>query len=205
MTFASTTPRRPISYEWSSLPVELRLQIFGYVAGKQKYRATDFTPYVCVSSEWQDYFERLTFRRLLIDNSQLDRFSKATEGEKAMRLSYIRYLCLRVKLQDYDYPECDRPESHATINWNNQRFTNSLIELFNVLRRWEPSNNRDTGLILEISAYSPGDNKRFQVASMEYALHDNFQLEEDVASPSRVAQFRRLYKAGREYKARRFN
>ncbi|KAF5689861.1 hypothetical protein FDENT_4175 [Fusarium denticulatum] len=139
MTFASTTPGRPISYEWSSLPVELRLQIFGYVAGKQKHRATDLAPYACVSPEWQNYFERITFRRLLIDNSQLDRFSKATEGEKAMRLSYIRYLCLRIKLQDYDYPECDRPESHATINWSNQRFTKSLIELFNVLRHWEPS------------------------------------------------------------------
>ncbi|KAF5588635.1 hypothetical protein FPANT_6553 [Fusarium pseudoanthophilum] len=190
MAFASTTPMRPISYEWLSLPVELRLQIFGYVAEKQKYRATDFNRYACVSSEWQNYFERITFRRLLIDNSQLDPLSKATEGEKAVRLSYIRYLCLRIELQDYDYPECDTPEPHDTRNWNNQRFTNSLIELFNVLRRWEPSNNRDTGLILEITAYSPGDNKRFEVASMEYALHENFQLEEDVTSPLSVRGFR---------------
>ncbi|KAF5570138.1 hypothetical protein FPHYL_1414 [Fusarium phyllophilum] len=197
MTFPSTTPRRPISYEWSSLPVELRLQIFWYVAEKQKYRAY-LTRYACVSPEWQNYFERITFRRLLIDNSQLDRFSKATEGEKAVRLSYIRYLCLRVKLQDYDYPECDRPESHDTINWNNQRFTHSLIGLFNVLRRWEPSGTRDTGLILEITAYSPGDNERFEVSSMEYALHENFQLEEDVTSPSSVPEFR-------DYKARRLN
>ncbi|KAF5641451.1 uncharacterized protein FTJAE_4103 [Fusarium tjaetaba] len=195
MAFASTTPMRPISYEWSSLPVELRLQIFGYVAEKQKYRATDLNRYACVSSEWQNYFERITFRRLLIDNSQLDRLSKATEGEKAVRLSYIRYLCLRVELQDYDYRECDRPESHDTRNWNNERFTNSLIELFNVPRRWEPSNNRDTGLILEITAYSPGDNKRFEVASMEYALHENFQLEEDVTSPSSVRGFRDVKKA----------
>ncbi|KAF5967684.1 hypothetical protein FCOIX_11811 [Fusarium coicis] len=195
MTFPSITPMRPISYEWSSLPVELRLQIFGYVAEKQKYRATAFNRYACVSSEWQNYFERFTFRRLLIDNSQLDRFSKISEGDKAVRLSYIRYLCLRVKLQDYDYPECDRPESHDTMNWNNQRFTDSLIELFNVLRRWEPSNNRDTGLILEITAYSPGDNKRFEVASMEYALHEKFQLEEDVTSPFSVRGFRFAKKA----------
>ncbi|KAF5584090.1 hypothetical protein FPCIR_8781 [Fusarium pseudocircinatum] len=175
MASASTTPMRPISHEWSSLPVELRLQIFGYVAGEQRSRTTELVPF--------------TFRRLLIDNSQLDRFSKATEGKKAMRLSYIRYLCLRIKLQDYDYPECDRPESHATINWNKQRFTNSLIELFRVLRRWNPSSNRDTGLIFEITAYSPGDNRRSEGASMEYALHENFQLAEDLASSPSMAGF----------------
>ncbi|KAF5235732.1 hypothetical protein FANTH_11612 [Fusarium anthophilum] len=189
MTSASSNPGIPISYEWSSLPVELRLQIFGYVAGKQKSRTTELTPYACVSSEWQDYFERFTFRRLLIDNSQLTRFSKMTDGEKAARLSYIRYLCLRIKLQDYYYPECDMPESRATINWNNKRFTHSLELLFHVLRRWNPSSNRDTGLILEITAYSPGDNRRSPDASMEYALHENFQLEEDLASSPGIARF----------------
>ncbi|KAM5521752.1 F-box domain-containing protein [Fusarium oxysporum f. sp. phaseoli] len=105
------------TYEWSSLPVELRLQIFGYVAEQQKYRATHLSRWTCVSSEWQDYFEEFTFRRLLIDNSQLARFFKVTKGEKALRLSYIRYPCLRIKIHDYDYPECDKAESHATINW----------------------------------------------------------------------------------------
>ncbi|KAF5689344.1 hypothetical protein FCIRC_1448 [Fusarium circinatum] len=189
MTFAPTIRRRPISYEWSSLPVELRLQIFGYVAGEQKSRTTGLVPYACVSSEWQDYFERFTFRRLLIDNSQLTRFLKMTDGEKAARLSYIRYLCLRIKLQDYYYPKCDMPESRATINWNNQRFRKSLELLFHVLRRWNPSSNRDTGLILEITAYSPGDNRRSPDASMEYALHENFQLEEDLASSPSIARF----------------
>ncbi|KAF5630107.1 hypothetical protein F52700_7465 [Fusarium sp. NRRL 52700] len=194
MIFVSTTRRRPI--EWSSLPVELRPQIFGHVVGKQKYRTTKLTPYVCVSSEWQDYFERFTFRRLLIDNSQLVRFSKITDGEKAVRLSYIHYLCLRIKLQDYDHPECNRPESHATINWNNQRFTHSLKELFHVLRRWNPISNRDNGLILEITAYSPGDNRRCQDASMDYALHENFQLEEDVASLRIIAAF--MFELGKD-------
>lgn len=117
MLVASSNPRTRISYEWSSLPLELRLQIFEYVAGQQEHRAMGFSRYTYVSSEWQDYFEKFTFRRLLIDNSQLVRFSKMTTGEKAWRLSYIRYLCLRIKLQDYDGTECDKPESHATINW----------------------------------------------------------------------------------------
>ncbi|TXC02254.1 hypothetical protein FocTR4_00014859 [Fusarium oxysporum f. sp. cubense] len=102
-----------------------------------------------------------------------------------MRLLYIRYLCLRIKLHNYDYPECDKTKSHATIDWNNQRFTHSLNGLFHVLRRWKPSSNRDIGLILEITAYSPGDNECSQAASLEYELHDNFQLEEDLeTSPS---------------------
>lgn len=53
----------------------------------------------------------------MIDNSQLVTFSNMTEREKAVRLSYIRYLCLRIKLQDYDYPECNKEESIATIKW----------------------------------------------------------------------------------------
>ncbi|KAK2124487.1 hypothetical protein NOF04DRAFT_1348277 [Fusarium oxysporum II5] len=40
-----------------------------------------------------------------------------TKGEKTMRLLYIRYLCLRIKLHNYDYPECDKTKSHATIDW----------------------------------------------------------------------------------------
>ncbi|EXM14373.1 hypothetical protein RAB80_009956 [Fusarium oxysporum f. sp. vasinfectum] len=189
MTLAFNDLERPSTCEWSSLPVQLQLQIFGYVAEKQEYRATDLSRWTCVSSEWQDYFEKFTFRRLLIDNSQLAKFFKVTKGEKALRLLYIRYLCLRIKIHDYDYPECDKAESHATINWNNQRFTHSLNGLFHVLRRWKPSSNRDTGLILEITAYSPGDNECSQAASLEYELHDNFQLEEDLESSPSFPEF----------------
>ncbi|SCO09216.1 uncharacterized protein FFC1_11047 [Fusarium fujikuroi] len=148
-----------------------------------------FGRYTYVSSEWQDYFEKFTFRRLLIDNCQLARFFKMTMGEKAVRLSYIRYICLRIKLQDYDDTECDKPESHATINWNNQRFTHSLKVLFDVLRRWKPSSDRDTGLILEITAYLPGHNRQFLEASMDYAVHENFQLKEDLANSPSVTGF----------------
>ncbi|SCO90251.1 uncharacterized protein FRV6_14379 [Fusarium oxysporum] len=148
MTLAFNDLERPSTYEWSSLPVQLQLQIFGYVAEKQKYRAADLGRCTCVSSEWQDYFEKFTFRRLLIDNS--------------------------------NWPGSPR---------NNQRFTHSLNGLFHVLRRWKPSSNWDTGLILEITAYSPGDNECSQVASMEYDLHENFQLEEDLESSPSFPEF----------------
>ncbi|CVK94915.1 uncharacterized protein FMAN_13200 [Fusarium mangiferae] len=205
MTLTSSSPGIPITYKWSSLPQELRLQIFGYVAGQRNCRARGLSRFACVSSEWQDHFERIIFRRLMIDNSQLLTFSDMTERQKVVRLSYIRYLCLRIKLKDYDYPECHKEESIATIKCNNRRFSDSLIGLFNVLCRWEPSNDRDTGLILEITAYSPGDNNFSQEASLEYAIHNSLQLEEDLESSLsirdliRINTLRRLCDPGKNW------
>jgi hypothetical protein len=72
---------------------------------------------------------------------------------------------------------------------NNQRFTHSLEKLFQVLRRWKPLDNRDTGLIFEITAYSPGDIDCCPEASMEYGLHNRFQLEEDLTSRPSITEF----------------
>ncbi|KAH7240046.1 uncharacterized protein BKA55DRAFT_542643 [Fusarium redolens] len=134
-------------------------------------------------------FRIVTFRRLLIDDSELGFFSEATKGEKVVRLSYIRYLCLRIELRNYNYPQCDEVESRDTKKWNNQIFTHSLKKLFQVLCRWKPLDNRDTGLIFEITAYSPGDIDCCPEASMEYDLHSKFQLEGDLTSQPSITEF----------------
>ncbi|WKT51459.1 hypothetical protein QSH57_016429 [Fusarium oxysporum f. sp. vasinfectum] len=95
-----------------------------------------------------------------------------------------------------DHPTCNLFAYAASWCelWNGEYATtgssvNFSCGLFHVLRRWKPSNNQDTGLILEITAYSPGDNECSQAASLEYELHDNFQLEEDLESSPSFPEF----------------
>ena len=103
---------------WYELPLEIRQQILGFVAGVgfpprlQPYQGTSQTvaSYACVSREWQHIFEKYTFRTLVVYDSDVTAFCLAVGGNKDIRLSYIRHMRLSICLERYNCSVCVKDE-----------------------------------------------------------------------------------------------
>ncbi|KPM40299.1 hypothetical protein AK830_g6275 [Neonectria ditissima] len=178
-------PAKPL---WNSLPPEIHLHILElFIADNVKKNARasvrgqkklGVALFATVCREWQFFFEKFTFRRLVLDASALPAFATATRGHNVVRLTYIRHLWLRMKLLNYTCRSCSKPENALTISRNNRVFTSAIESLLCILSRWEPQHGPG-GLTLEISAHSPSDLRhRFR----DYRMEDDYpyQLEEDL-------------------------
>ncbi|KAH7144594.1 hypothetical protein B0J13DRAFT_635842 [Dactylonectria estremocensis] len=181
---------------WLSLPSEIRLMILGYVAAKPtgvKVEATQGQQKMTIAKlaticlEWQSFFEKHTFRRLVLEPSTLTYFAKSVNGKNAIRLGYIRFIWLRIKLSEYDCPSCTVSEDEATIASNNRIFTDSITELMKALSSWK-SGCHSGGLTLQITAHSPSDGMH-QFISVEMEDDYPFQLEEDLGRVPSLSEY----------------
>jgi hypothetical protein len=100
---------------WFSLSSETRLRIFEFIICLSEQHPLKLSSLATVSPEWQQYFERHTFRRLVLDSSDLAEFGRLIYKTNASRLNHITNLCLRIKLSTYDCSSCCEPEDAATI------------------------------------------------------------------------------------------
>lgn len=107
---------------WASLPVEIRQMILRLVglpiSGRRNNElgSPKVAQFATVCLEWQIFFERCTFRRLVLDLDSLGKFDAIVRRHDT-RLGYIRKLWLRVRLSKYKCPDCDEPEDEATQHW----------------------------------------------------------------------------------------
>lgn len=108
-------------YSWSSLPHEVQEAIFQLVICENlprkasRRRKLGLARLASVCGEWQIRFERHIFRRLVISDEDLYTLAKMVKGPGIIRLTYMQYLWLRVKLATYDCRDCGRPENTHTI------------------------------------------------------------------------------------------
>jgi hypothetical protein len=175
---------------WNSLPLELRLEIFNYLCySTHTYRPENryaLAGYASVCREWQDFFEPITFSRLLLDQSriaELDRLTAATSPYEisADRQLSVRQIHFRVKLADYDCNVCQREQDPDARRKDNLIFTQAVVDLLTVLSKWPkriedprtPKRMRLEGLTLEISAYSPSDCKH---GFRDFRLQDDYPI-----------------------------
>ena len=97
---------------WTRFPYEIRLEILQMVLDEHP-KASTLNPacegcssaskvfsLASVCEEWQDFFERWTFRRLVLDKSSLPTFRTAITRDQR-RLLYIHKICLRIELAEY--------------------------------------------------------------------------------------------------------
>ena len=106
---------------WRSLPPEIRLSILECIIPRYGLEETTtdrgFPPaslLATVCKEWQDFFERRTFRRMDLRATDLQAFSKTILGENVTRLNYITNVSLTVKLATFTRLTADEPE-RATV------------------------------------------------------------------------------------------
>lgn len=141
---------------WVKLPAELRLQILEDLdlLVNQESRAKR-PALACVCSEWQVFFEGISFRTLQLSSAKDTRsFGRIVRDG---RERYVKSIWLHVSLKkhrDFGVPCIGVPERRGRVKEDNRRFTKRLIGLLDILSKWEyaNSNYQSSGLQLKLSA-----------------------------------------------------
>ncbi|KAI9163413.1 F-box domain-containing protein [Paramyrothecium foliicola] len=178
---------------WDSLPTEIRDIILGMVGWPSSGRpynrsgSPKVARFTTVCKEWQDFFEPLTFRRLVLNFDSLAKFGTIIRRQDT-RLGYIRKIWLRIQLCKYHCHDCERPEDRAVEDRNNLMFMKCIHTLLGTLRRWDPTRHRAEGLTLMLSASSPSDTEHwFWPCEMEDAYP--FHYAEDLNLVPGLAEY----------------
>lgn len=129
---------------WYGLPLHVQVAILseldGDYEGVQEEERQRCAVYASVCSEWQKFFEKSVFQKLVLHASDLDGFAKIIKrrtggvetrnsvgsskrpklatgafSSTVSRMPRIKHLWLRIELLPYDCPECIRAESPAEV------------------------------------------------------------------------------------------
>ncbi|KAK1975834.1 hypothetical protein LZ30DRAFT_785987 [Colletotrichum cereale] len=138
----------PMNPEKISLPMELQLLVMEYLKESHYSDCTQrhrFAPYTCVSRSWQGFFERLTFKNLILRIGDVSTLREHTQTPK--RRGHVNHIWLRLEEKRFDLDEPATPTGH-----NVGYFGTSLLHLWRTLAAWEarPSGQ---GLTLELSSH----------------------------------------------------
>lgn len=106
--------------------------------------------YACVCRDWQAIIEPCNFRRLILEQDQVQALRTIHER----RRSLVQNIWLRVELAPWENPGLgshgsERQDKNAAI------FKEMVTELFEVLVKWPTSTS---GIRLEVSAHAPTDS-----------------------------------------------
>ncbi|QPC61350.1 hypothetical protein HYE67_003581 [Fusarium culmorum] len=111
-----------MAFYWRLLPPEIRLLTLQCIVPQYGLKETTVergfpraSLSATVSREWQDFFERETFRRMDLEAADLCTFSRMVLGENVIRLNYITNVLLTIKLATYDLSVADKPESETIV------------------------------------------------------------------------------------------
>lgn len=134
---------------WAGLPEDIRLMILQtllHTPGRK------FSRLAVVSREWQAIFERHNFARLRLTPSCLAEFASKTQRNRHL----VRYIWFCLELEEYDCASALESVHMLTHNDENT-FASGFQTLFSTLSTWGP----DSGILLDISVYSPSDLKHW--------------------------------------------
>lgn len=91
-------------------------------------------PYATISAQFKEAVEFITFHRLRIGNDELDAFRAIVTQH---RCKYVRRLAYTVLLPEYPQERGNCLETSEEQDANNEVFTQSIADLFSILRQWE--------------------------------------------------------------------
>ncbi|RFN47635.1 pranc domain protein [Fusarium flagelliforme] len=138
---------------WGSLPAEIQLEVIRFlpsVGGKYSKLAP-------VCRAWQSIFEPPNFAEISLTLPRLE--DPKSQDILFRKRNLIRYIWFHVEVKEYD---CNRCTGEDETLWGlddveNQFIADAFEKLFTTLSAWEPGGD----LILDISVYSPSDNKHW--------------------------------------------
>ncbi|KAF7561364.1 hypothetical protein G7046_g2780 [Stylonectria norvegica] len=138
---------------WNRLPPEIQNEIIGLLpvlGGRRSLLAT-------VCRVWQSIIEPLNFAEISLTIPRLADVN--SQAIMFRRRSQIRYIWFRVELKQYDCGQCanTNEDNWGLDNVDNQSIADAFESLFTALSAWEPRGD----LVLDISVYSPSDNKHW--------------------------------------------
>ena len=143
--------------EWDALPPEIRAMILEMVSQPHRDRSI----YAAVSREWQTFFEKRNFHRLILHQSCITSFDRIV---RCHRRRLVKHIWLRVVLRQYDCRACQSFESDSDATNNNRIFTNAIWQVLKVLSSWKKKGQfglANEGPVLELSTHSPSDSEHY--------------------------------------------
>ncbi|CAG9946320.1 unnamed protein product [Clonostachys rosea f. rosea IK726] len=171
---------------WQKLPKEIRLQILEEVANSDDHRNLPRLARVC--RDWQNFFELILYKQVVLYEDVLPAF-EATVATNRAKLAAVEEVIFRVKLPEYQYPQCLYPEGFDTRILNNQAFAGQILRLFGMLSAWHVIKSK--GITLGLAVFTPSDNEhRFFFCEEEEDYP--FQFEGDLQrSPNLLEYYQR--------------
>ena len=126
------------------------------VRRRQSREPSNFQLYATLSRPWKKAVELVTFHSLGIKSNELSHFHAIMTGNRRKFLTNLSY---EILLPEYCKEARDRVESDDEKRLNDESFTQSIYNLFSILKVWE-SEGVQTALRLELphkNAFSPTD------------------------------------------------
>lgn len=137
------------------LPLELFAIILSFLDRNELFR------YVTVSRLWQHAIERYTFREIYLKSTDTKYFSDKVVGHRRTALKKLNY---HVILPTYSDHHCAKFETKKDKQMNNEALTESIHQLFSILRSWNQTASEGAAtcqsgpfLSLTLDAYSMMD------------------------------------------------
>ncbi|KAI1733463.1 hypothetical protein F4680DRAFT_463806 [Xylaria scruposa] len=138
--------------QWQTLPMEIKHIIFEVLL-HQPHKRHQLSAYATVSKQWQIFFEKHIFHRLILHQSKITEFGRLFQRQ---RRDLLRHLWLRIELPKYNRNTSVKFETESEEDRNNQIVTEAVCQLLQILSSW---GKQDTDLTLELSVHSPSDSK----------------------------------------------
>ncbi|KAI7775692.1 hypothetical protein LA080_006475 [Diaporthe eres] len=185
-----------VTFPWCKIPSLVQDIILGELAGDCDGGSTQGgearAAYAAVCSDWQAFFEKISFRKLVLHDGDLDYFEeivkRRVKSEKTVRrqirgrqqatavlastksrMPRIQHIWLRAELLNYDCWYCKVPQTPKEVVRNDVEFTKPLWKLLDILSRWERTDaNHGQQLTLELSAHSPCDSQHLLKDDVEH-------------------------------------
>ena len=125
-------PTTPYDTEisWLRFPPELQLMILNYLVESAELES-QASVYAAVCRQWQEFFEPVLFKRLILHQSDIKKFGDIVQGE---RVAFVKWVWLRLELPAYGCNDCTKPGSSEERQDHNKLFTNAVWDLFAILR-----------------------------------------------------------------------
>lgn len=146
----------------NSLPYEVR-QIIHSLVGRQtdSHRwfgesTSSAAPYATVSREWQEEYERFSFRELWVTPQRLESFTRIVASPR--RRGIVQTICFHVPLETYERHQDGEQETSPERRRSTDILNTALGSFFQAMTLWEKSDTSPLGLDLHLLIDSPSDS-----------------------------------------------
>lgn len=146
----------------NSLPYEVRQTIYSLVGQQTDSDRWHGGPvstvahYTTVSREWQEEFERLSFRELRVTPKRLKCFAHVLEPPR--RRAIVQTICFHISLDKYDSLLNGEQETSPERRRSTEILTTALGNFFKAMTQWQKTDTSPLGLDLHLLVDSPSDS-----------------------------------------------
>ncbi|KAI1374859.1 hypothetical protein F4677DRAFT_158922 [Hypoxylon crocopeplum] len=189
----------------NSLPYEVRHTIYSLL-GRQtdSHRwiggsTVSIAHYAAVSREWQEAFERFTFRELLVTPKRLKPFTHIVTSPR--RRAIVQTICFHVSLDKYERYLDREQETSAERRRSTEILTTALEAFFRAMTYWDKTETSPLGLWFYLLVDSPSESMLFgrngTPMVTERALTSDLKLDLEMLSLPYIDVFSGFRCAGR--------